>query len=421
MSEASYALDWVKQVDTILHDLEEKKPEFGAPFTLDWEGVEQDLATLFNQSDLSLSHTIKGWVGAEEIWQDSWENLYTLAIDWRPLNEPVYFITESEDLKRLLAELVGGEKKAAFFYETDLIQGFYHYLTSEMLSSIETRSFAAPLSPHISQFFEGIPEKIAQKPVFLIEVALTINEKTFWGKILLSEKFQKAWKTYFARLPQPAISEELKKKLHVNLALEVGRCDMKLSEFQAMNVGDFLLLDYCSYDPEMQKGGFVMTLNHQPIFRGKIKEGGVKITQYPLYNEVAATMEDKPFHHEGEEDEDFLEDFEEDDEDAEEDEAVNTSDFENFQPGGGRKEEAVQEKATGEKPSISGADIPIQLTVEVGRIKMTAQELMNLTPGSFLDIHVSPEQGVDLVVNGVKVGKGELLRMGESLGVRILS
>jgi flagellar motor switch protein FliN len=45
---------------------------------------------------------------------------------------------------------------------------------------------------------------------------------------------------------------------------------------------------------------------------------------------------------------------------------------------------------------------------------------MELQPGNMLEVDLHPENGVDLVVNGKRIGKGELLRVGETLGVRIL-
>ena len=51
---------------------------------------------------------------------------------------------------------------------------------------------------------------------------------------------------------------------------------------------------------------------------------------------------------------------------------------------------------------------------------MSIQKLMELEPGNTLELDIHPESGVDLVVNGRRIGKGELLRIGDHLGVRIL-
>lgn len=96
------------------------------------------------------------------------------------------------------------------------------------------------------------------------------------------------------------------------------------------------------------------------------------------------------------------------------------------------QEETVNDSAEFEQSSIhlapeepikkitSPQDIPLNIVVEVGRLQMSVKTLMELKPGNLLDLHVHPETGVELVVNGTRVGKGELLQIGDTIGVRIL-
>lgn len=65
-------------------------------------------------------------------------------------------------------------------------------------------------------------------------------------------------------------------------------------------------------------------------------------------------------------------------------------------------------------------NIKLPVIVEVGRIQMTVDTLLKLEPGNLLDLNIQPEAGVDLVVNGNRVGKGELIQVGEMVGVRVL-
>jgi flagellar motor switch protein FliN/FliY len=64
--------------------------------------------------------------------------------------------------------------------------------------------------------------------------------------------------------------------------------------------------------------------------------------------------------------------------------------------------------------------MPVTLTVEAARFKITLDKLMNMQPGNVLDLSVHPEQGVDLSVNGQKIGRAELVNLGETLGIRII-
>jgi len=73
-----------------------------------------------------------------------------------------------------------------------------------------------------------------------------------------------------------------------------------------------------------------------------------------------------------------------------------------------------------EKKASTPQDIPLNIVVEVGRLQMPIKTLMELKPGNLLNLNIHPESGVDLIVNGCRIGKGELLQIGETLGIRIL-
>ena len=216
--------------------------------------------------------------------------------------------------------------------------------------------------------------------------------------------------------PPPSLSETIKQRLMVELSLEVAHSRLGLADWKSVKEGDFIVLDHCSYNPVEHKGGVVLTLNQKPVFRGRIKDGGIKITNYPLYEEVSDVMEEKN------EEENLYGDLDDDDdEDSEfedEDDLFAGLEDEKIE----KKEPGAEKSISDEKPiSLVAEELPVHLTVEVGRFRITAAELMKLAPGNLLDLNVTPEQGVDLVVNGKKVGRGELVRMGDVLGVRILS
>lgn len=69
---------------------------------------------------------------------------------------------------------------------------------------------------------------------------------------------------------------------------------------------------------------------------------------------------------------------------------------------------------------LSTEEIPLTIIVEVDRIQMPIKKLLELQPGNVLELAAKPESAVSLVINGKCVGKGELLRVGDTLGVRII-
>lgn len=65
-------------------------------------------------------------------------------------------------------------------------------------------------------------------------------------------------------------------------------------------------------------------------------------------------------------------------------------------------------------------NLTVQLVCEVGRQSMTLAELKTLQPGSVLSMERGAQQAVDLIINGARVGQGELVRLDDALGVRII-
>jgi flagellar motor switch protein FliN len=65
-------------------------------------------------------------------------------------------------------------------------------------------------------------------------------------------------------------------------------------------------------------------------------------------------------------------------------------------------------------------DIPFPIVVEIGQLKMSLEKLLQLQPGNVLEMTVRPEQGVYLTVHGKRIAQGELIKIGDVLGVKIL-
>jgi flagellar motor switch protein FliN/FliY len=60
------------------------------------------------------------------------------------------------------------------------------------------------------------------------------------------------------------------------------------------------------------------------------------------------------------------------------------------------------------------ADVVVELTVEIGRTKMTLGDAMALGPGSVITV-----EPVDLLVNGKPIARGEVVVIDEQFGLRI--
>ncbi|HLL55779.1 MAG TPA: FliM/FliN family flagellar motor switch protein, partial [Myxococcaceae bacterium] len=66
-------------------------------------------------------------------------------------------------------------------------------------------------------------------------------------------------------------------------------------------------------------------------------------------------------------------------------------------------------------------DVPLQVAVELGRIPVSAEDIVALKVGQVVDLNRVPGEPVEMSVNGKVVARGELVEIEGHLGVRILS
>jgi len=64
------------------------------------------------------------------------------------------------------------------------------------------------------------------------------------------------------------------------------------------------------------------------------------------------------------------------------------------------------------------SDIPLEVTVELGRAVLTVNQLLALRPGSVVELTAGAST-VDVVVNGRLVARGDVVVVGDSFGVRV--
>ena len=63
-------------------------------------------------------------------------------------------------------------------------------------------------------------------------------------------------------------------------------------------------------------------------------------------------------------------------------------------------------------------NIEVELTVEVGRAEITIRDLLRLNEGSVLELDRLAGDPLDILVNGTKIARGEVVMIGERFGVR---
>jgi flagellar motor switch protein FliN/FliY len=64
-------------------------------------------------------------------------------------------------------------------------------------------------------------------------------------------------------------------------------------------------------------------------------------------------------------------------------------------------------------------DIPLRVTVELGRTKMAVNELLNLGQGSVIELNKLAGEAMEVFVNDKMIARGEAVVVNEKFGVRL--
>lgn len=64
-------------------------------------------------------------------------------------------------------------------------------------------------------------------------------------------------------------------------------------------------------------------------------------------------------------------------------------------------------------------DVPVQLTVELGRTKLTIKNLLQLGQGSVVELDGLAGEPMDIFVNGYLIAQGEVVVVDEKYGIRL--
>lgn len=89
--------------------------------------------------------------------------------------------------------------------------------------------------------------------------------------------------------------------------------------------------------------------------------------------------------------------------------------------------EAAQEVASAATQAVKSPartidflmDVTLQVTVEVGRARMTIQDILQLGQGSVIELEKLAGEPLDIYVNNRQVARGEAVIVNEKFGVRL--
>lgn len=443
MATTNLPLEWLKEVPTALLHLDDI-PLLGFPPVFPWTEFSEKLKEHLQAKTLKIDPLNLQWRNPEDLFSGLGSDLIPLHFMIPSLEGDLCMIVAKRDIELLMSLLITNSENPLNAVDQEFQNGFIQFLAYETIFCFNQCNFDKTLNPHLSEKKENSDEDLKEMLLgrensLSQDISFSFNNSTFIFRLIISNEFRKSWKEkYASRTLEIPLNPIIAQKIHLPVALEAGRVSLTLQEWKELNLGDFLILDFCSLDPESDKSKIMLTVNGNHFFRARLKQGSLKILEHPLFYEgqinqektidkseakEAMAKENPPNNEENFEME--LDDFTFSDTLDEETPAPAEN-----EEGGENESENKEDKEEHEEdqdlepiaahPKFNRDEIVLDVIVEVGRLEMSIQKLTELQPGNILEIDVRPENGVDLVVNGKRIGKGELLKLGEVLGVRIL-
>ncbi len=310
-----------------------------------------------NLQDLEIKVEKTKWLTDEEISQLTSSDSSQLSFNILPLEATFHWLMDLNEVAKITTWAMTKDASAKAFSSEILQEGYYHYLMLEAMDVCDQDKILEGFSLKISS-----DSKELKSPSLCIDVRIIYQERSAYAKLVISKEIVTAWKNQFLKEPD-LLASKLSSKIDFFLSINVGSVSLNYTTFEAISVGDFVILDHSYYDPKTHQGSVLLTLNQNPLYQVKVKQGKLKVLDF------AELKED------------------------------NMEDNENTTP--------VKE-------------VPLSLQIEMGKIEMSLEKLMSLQPGEVIETTINPQENVSLTLNNKTVAKGELIKVGEVIGVRIL-
>lgn len=473
------SFDWIRKIPRSLL-LSDVKP-MGNISSFPWKDFSDKIQKSLELPKLEISQKVPEWIEKNRF-LEGFVEAEVLKLAAPAIPGFLYFIVSRQDLNLFSSHLLFKENKP-YLDENDqeLLEGFYKFIALEAIFQAGKSGLKAEFLPKIERLESLIDD---QESALAIDLLIDTGFHQFTGRLLISPEFHKAFVSKSNPSTEELIaSSPIAEATDLTLHLEIGKTSLKENEWNSIETGDFLILDYVSLNPAKGEGRVLIKALGRPLYLGELQGNTLKILESSAYSE-ADNMQRTPHDHneEGfdEEDEDFefdedaLEEFDEEfDEDFDEDEFDETDsshededddeddyhdeddeeeeDLNDLEETQVKKEEAKPSKADLTKSPSSEApekkeparektealpkqklesenpiellktgEVPLTINVEIGRLHISLRKLMELKPGNLIELTAKPEDGVDLVLNGKRLARGELIQVGEVLGVRIL-
>jgi|GEM_PF-1370618 len=357
----------------------------------------------FDLEKFEIEMLTSDWKEEKSIFEGFSSNSSRFSFVLSPLSPSFFWILEDCELWKILDCL--GDKQGKRSFEHPLFQkGFTEFLLLNIAQAFNEKTPFADLKVKLSNAL------IPQEASYCIDLKIKFNQHEISSRVIFPSSFEKILSSHFSN--RPFALHRVDSSLELECSIHVGKVLLNGNELKSINPGDFVILDECSYSPKNGSGSFTLNYNQTPLLILKRKNNELKVLAYSFYTFEKPEMEESSMSKQA----DNI--FEDEENMFEEEESIDENEMFNDMDKEEEGEEQIEHTSSMED-LLSAAEIPLAISIEVAKIKMPLKEMLSLRPGNLLQLPISLEQGVRLTLNSQVIARGELMQIGDVLGVKI--
>ena len=359
------------------------------------------LQSTFNCEDLSIELLQADWKEAPDLLMGFSEDPSALYFCMSPLSPSFALYLSSQDLEKFLIFVTDQDHKRTLSHEA-FQKAFTQFIFLKALKDLDELSI-----------YEGLKVKLTETPFseetsYCVDIMIRVSAQQILARLVFPKSFHQIITSHFSS--RPLQLHRLDSTLALPLSLSAGHVSLTMQEIKDLSIGDFVILDHSYYHPRSHQGTCLLVYQNTSLFYVKRKQHEIKILDYAEYDSQINSPDEGFMKGKDEmfspEDESFEEDLEmESEENSEEGEEM------------AKSEEASPSQIA---ESLSSADsVPLQLSVEMAKLLMPLKDILALSAGSVVQIPMNIDQKVSLTLNSQVIAKGELVALGDVVGIKI--
>jgi type III secretion system apparatus protein YscQ/HrcQ len=362
--------NWLKARDELLSSLQKQdEGSFSLPVFPKQE-CEQKLKEKFHLEEVELSFESQGLLSAAPAVQEYGEHVLLQPFLANPFESGEFYIVSSEeDLQALIGTIFNDSSLASYFYEKDRLLGFHYYFVAEICKLVQEVSWIPSMAVKVTGDV-AFSARALEGDYHVVQVTCRLDSSYVRFSVLVPDTTAQSVYKFLEEKNQTFDIQKIDMQTPVTLSVEVGFCQISEEDWHQVVPGSFILLDACLYDPDTGDAGAFLSIQRTRFFGGRFldkQSGDFKITG-----------------------------------------------LQELQP-----EDAPEEHSEG------GPAAPLpsatKIVAEVARYTLSVGEFLKLEPGSILHFEgMHPTLGVDIILNGAKVGRGNIIALQDVLGIRVL-